>query len=56
VPVAAANELIRVRERLVFAYIYTRRVQRERIEEIAAAGRVWIDAIMEANAAPVLRH
>ena len=49
IPVLSANTLVRVRGRILFAYMYTRNLEPEGVTEVASIARSWTDAIVAAN-------
>ena len=51
VTILSANSLVRVRNRLLFAYVYTPNVPPEAVRTLVSVARAWTDAIQAANAA-----
>jgi hypothetical protein len=56
ISILAANTLIRVRGRLLFAYVYTRHLEPEAVTRLASDARSWTDAIFTANGEVPLRQ
>jgi hypothetical protein len=49
-PILSANTIIRVRSRILFAYVYAMNAQPESVSGLASVARSWTDAIIAANA------